>query len=95
LTQTHQLFDLGRTLITATAQATVEDLGLNPLVYLRRHHTGDWGDLGEADKAANSEAIASESGRLVSSYTVNDQVTLYIVTEADRSATTMMLSTDY
>jgi len=95
MTNTAQLFTLGRTLITATAQAAVEELQLDALVFIRRHHSGDWGDLCAADQAANVEAITTGSGRLFSSYKVNDEVTLYVVTEADRSATTVMLSTDY
>ena len=60
---------------------------------LNRHATGDWGDLGRQDKEANDDAIR-HGGRLLSSYTVKG-TKLWIVTEADRSVTTVLLPEEY
>lgn len=59
-----------------------------------RHASGDWGNLSADDKAANDEALQS-GGRLLSAYQINAVERVYIITEADRSATTVMLSSEY
>jgi hypothetical protein len=62
---------------------------------LRRHSSGDWGDLDADDKAANEAALAHE-GRLLSSYVLpgtGNQV--WVITEADRSVTTVLYPSDY
>lgn len=59
-----------------------------------RHVSGDWGDLSPDDKEANDEALHS-GGRLLSAYQINALKRVYIITEADRSATTVMLSSEY
>lgn len=61
---------------------------------IRRHRTGDWGDVCEEDKAANDQALVSE-GRLVSSYLGRDGTKFWIITEADRSSTTVLLPEEY
>ena len=61
---------------------------------LRRHLSCDWGDLCQEDSAKNDRAL-KEGGRLFSRYKTEDSITYYIVTEADRSVTTVLLSTEY
>lgn len=61
---------------------------------LRRHETGDWGDLGPEDKATNDIALQGQGGRLLSAYTV-DEEKIWIITEADRSVTTILLPSEY
>lgn len=60
---------------------------------LTRHCAGDWGDLCEEDKAENERAL-QEGSRLLSSYKLGARE-LWIITEADRSATTVLLPSEY
>jgi hypothetical protein len=60
---------------------------------LHRHHCGDWGDLGDGDKRANEEAIQTDE-RILSRYDL-ECCSFYIVTEADRSMTTVMGVEEY
>lgn len=87
-------FPLGHLCITSNANDALEALGKEPLIYIRRHTKGDWGDVDAADGAANNHAL-SNGGRLFSAYTLPDGQRLYVITEADRSATTILLSSDY
>jgi hypothetical protein len=64
------------------------------LPFLRRHVGGDWGDLGAEDWKANDEAVTS-GGRLLSAYVVGAGEQLWIITEADRSSTTILLPEEY
>ena len=60
---------------------------------LKRHAARDWGDLDPEDKASNDLGVEKE-GRLLSSYNIGDKQ-LWIVTEADRSVTTLLLPSEY
>jgi hypothetical protein len=60
---------------------------------LRRHVRGDWGDLDLADKAANETAL-KHGGRILSAYDTQGG-RLWIITEADRSVTTILLPEEY
>ena len=84
-------FSLGQTVITANAslQLATEEV----LTALKRHASGDWGDLCPEDSLANDEAL-QHGGRLFSAYGLGDS-RFWIITEADRSATTVLLSNDY
>jgi hypothetical protein len=86
------LFPLGNTVITRAALDGVhpEDVKL----CLDRHTRGDWGDLGDDDRCANQ--IGLEQGlRLFSAYNDRSGCRFWIITEADRSATTVLLPDDY
>ena len=61
---------------------------------LKRHRHGDWGCLDRKDRASNNRAVKS-GGRLLSEYLAPDGTKFWILTEADRSLTTVMLPTDY
>jgi hypothetical protein len=61
---------------------------------LRRHLTGDWGDVCDEDKRANDAALKIGS-RLMSSYHLSTGVKIWIITEADRSSTTLLLPEEY
>jgi hypothetical protein len=66
---------------------------------LRRHLKGDWGDLDDEDKQANNQAL-KEGTRLLSAYNddrfpKNGVATIWIITEADRSATTILFPDEY
>lgn len=64
------------------------------LQLLQRHIHGDWGDTCKSDRAANEQAIGS-GDRILSWYQVSGKIRILIITEADRSATTIMLSDEY
>ena len=73
----------------------LEDNGLNPSDFVTRHITGDFGDLCPEDKKANQDALV-EGTRILSSYFINEQKDkLWIITEADRSVTTLLLPEEY
>ena len=61
---------------------------------LSRHVRGDWGDVCEDDKQANDNALRN-GGRLLSSYLGSDGTKFWIITEADRSVTTLLLPSEY
>ncbi len=64
------------------------------LTALTRHVCGDWGDVCEEDRKANDRDLAA-GGRLLSVYHTSTGVKFWIITEADRSATTVLLPEDY
>jgi hypothetical protein len=88
------LFPFGQIVATPGALALLEKANKSPLEFLSRHLRGDWGDLCEEDKTENDLSL-KEGFRLLSSYRVSDGQTLWIITEADRSATTLLLPDEY
>ena len=84
--------DLGRVCATPGALATVDVATLT--ASLHRHAAGDWGDLDAADKVENDRALV-HGGRFVSSFLARDGTKFWIITEADRSATTVLLPEEY
>lgn len=87
-----QPFELGRTVITANAQRTL-DLD-DVTIALNSHACGDWGDCCPDDWQANEEALR-EGTRLFSVYHDRQGTKFWIITEWDRSATTVLLPEDY
>ncbi len=87
-------FTLGRMVITVACKAHMDRLNADPLHFLSRHVNGDWGELGTDDKRANEEAIR-HSMRIMSRYQLSDGENIYIITERDRSCTTIMLRDEY
>ena len=86
-------FPLGQTYATTAVTAWAEKSEIYLTRYLRHHHCGEWGDLCGDDKVANEDAIA-EGTRIVSAYKINE-TKIYVITEHDRSRTTIMLATEY
>ena len=68
--------------------------GESPLEFLERHLAGDWGDVDEHDRREN-ELSLQHDWRLLSAYTLRTGVKFWIITEADRSATTFLLPDEY
>jgi len=85
-------FPLGQMVITPNAQATLhpEDVFLS----LALHAVGEWGELDDADRQTNERSLKTE-GRLFSAYTDRNHIKFWIITEADRSVTTILLPEDY
>ena len=87
-------FPLGRLLATPGALDALQKAGQQPQEFLDRHSKGDWGDLDSHDVKENE--ISLRSGfRLLSSYTTAAGDRLWVITEADRSATTLLLPEEY
>jgi hypothetical protein len=86
-------FSMGQVVSTPGALAALEAAGIMPSALLARHQTGDWGVVSPADGKANDHALFDGS-RLLSSYAVG-KGKVWIITEADRSATTLLLPSEY
>lgn len=87
-------FTPGMIVATQGVQALIERNTFNPTHYLQRHLYGDWGDVDFEDWEANQSAL-EHGDRLLSVYRITDEVTLWIITEWDRSVTTMLLPDEY
>ncbi len=85
-------FEPGQVVITPAAHTAMSCNEL--LTALARHLCGDWGDVDQEDRQANERALR-EGARLLSVYHTADCVTFWIITEADRSVTTILLPDDY
>jgi len=89
------LFPLGQLVATPgaiEAMAPYENMALR---LVGRHVTGDWGDMVDEDKASNDRALLDGS-RVFSAYLLPDGETkIWVITEADRSATTLLLPSEY
>ncbi|MCW0161158.1 hypothetical protein OIV56_00300 [Burkholderia pseudomallei] len=88
------LFPPGRVIMTVGVDELIKTGRLNPYPYLFCHLRGDWGDLCDEDRRRNDAAVNSGE-RLFSEYKVSPSLTLWIITEADRSATTVLLPSEY
>jgi hypothetical protein len=86
------VFRLGRIVSTpnALASLTQEDI----LLGIKRHQAGDWGNLCDEDWQANDRALV-QGTRIVSAYNAANGTRFWIITEADRSVTTVLLPEDY
>ena len=85
-------FPLGQVVITANARDSLHP-GDIPRA-LSRHAAGDWGELDEHDQRENELSLA-QGFRLLSAYRDRCDTKFWIITEADRSATTILLPQDY
>lgn len=88
------LFPLGRILATPGAMAAFESSGDQPLDFLLRHASGDWGDLSPEDIREN-ELSVQHGWRILSAYKLSDGTKIWIITEATRESTTILLPSDY
>ena len=87
-------FSLGQTFITPGAQEALQIAGQTELEFLRRHMSGDWGELSEDDVQENELSIKN-GFRILSSYRTAKGQRLWLITEADRSSTTLLLPSEY
>lgn len=91
-TKARQLFQTGQLVATPTVLNEVPRPEL--LAALRRHMRGDWGEVCAADRRTNDHALRN-GDRLLSVYKSEAGVKFWIITERDRSATTILLPSDY
>jgi hypothetical protein len=87
-------FPLGRMVATPGALKALAEAGEEPLTYLCRHASEDWGELCEEDKKENEFSLG-KCLRILSAYKLSTGVKIWIITEADRSATTILLPEEY
>ncbi|MEM9754061.1 MAG: hypothetical protein AAF916_11850 [Planctomycetota bacterium] len=89
-------FHLGTCIATPGAIKAMYVAKVDPLTLLIRHVTGDWGELCDEDRQANEDALR-HAARIFSKYVLDTDadVSVYVITEADRSSTTILLPSDY
>jgi hypothetical protein len=88
------LFALGAIVGTPGALELLEETGRSPSEFIAKHVSGNWGDaLCDEDRELNDAALKEQS-RLFSAYTVGNEK-IWVITEADRSSTTLLLPSDY
>jgi len=92
--QTKVLFSLGQVFLTVGARETLEESNQTANEFLARHQTGDWGLVCAEDKKENDFSV-KEGFRILSAYKTSKGEKLWIITEADRSLTTILLPKDY
>ena len=92
--KTKPRFSPGRLLSTPGTLDAMMDAQQSPMDFVNRHIHGDWGDICDDDRQVNEESL--EHGlRLLSSYRTKTCVKLWVITEADRSVTTILLPDEY
>ena len=87
-------FPLGRVVATPGALTALEEANQNPFEFLARHQAGDWGELCEEDQKENEFSVQN-GFRILSAYRTRNNVKLWVITEADRSGTCLLLSQEY
>ena len=87
-------FTLGRVVATPGALKALEEANQNPFEFLERHQAGDWGQLCEEDKKENEFSLRN-GFRILSAYRTRNNVKLWVITEADRSSTCLLLPCEY
>lgn len=88
------LFPLGRIVATGGALRALVEASQLPHEFLGRHVQGDWGELDEHDRAVNDEAVLG-LGRILSAYTLSTDDRIWVITESDRSVTTILTPDEY
>lgn len=88
-------FRLGNCSVTRAALNAIENNGASVNDFLVRHEAGDWGDLKSADDIAQNEFAVTHPERILSKYVLADARAIYVITEYDRSQTSIMLTDEY
>src|SRR5215212_2376134 len=87
-------FQLGQVVATPGAIELLVGAGRSPVEFIARHQNCDWGDLDEHDRLMNEQALL-HGGRLLSSYVVSGDQRLWVITEASREVSTLLLPSEY
>ena len=87
-------FRLGKLVATPGALAALTEAGQSPMEFVARHVVGDWGECDEHDRQANEDALRNGE-RLFSVYRTAKGVKIWVITEADRSSTCVLLPEEY
>jgi hypothetical protein len=88
------LFELGQIVATPGALAEFERAEEDVRPYLQRHAKGDWGEVYNEDKQENERSVRGNF-RILSAYTLSTGEKIWVITEADRSVTTVLLPSEY
>jgi hypothetical protein len=94
MSTTQQRFPLGQTCATPRALEALSDAGQDAAKFLSRHQAGDWSEMSEEDKRENEFSVDKDL-RIFSAYHLSNGTKIWLITEADRSATTILLPTEY
>jgi hypothetical protein len=89
-----KLFALGAIVATSGALRAFEQTADDYSALLDRHQAGDWGEIEPEDRGVNEEAL-KEGARIFSVYRLSDGTKVWIITEADRSSTCILLPEEY
>lgn len=89
---TQSVVPLGQLVATPNVMALIDHCDILRAIY--RHRKGDWGEVCPEDSTANDQALKT-GGRLLSRFTSSKGVVFWIITEADRSVTTVLLPEEY
>ena len=87
-------FLLGHLVATPGSLAAFARTGEEPIMFVARHAVGDWGEIDDEDRRENERALV-DGCRLLSAYHLRDGTRIWIITEADRSSTTILLPGEY
>jgi len=87
-------FSLGQVVATPGALAALQEAQDSFWPYLQRHSEGDWGEV-NAEDAAENELSLRDGFRLLSAYTIAGGIKIWVITERDRSATTVLQPEEY
>ena len=87
-------FEPGRIVATPGALEAFRASGEEPLTYLTRHLAGDWGEVCVEDKQENERSL-EQGWRILSAYTLKTGVVIWVITEADRASTCVLLPSEY
>jgi len=87
-------FELGHTVSTRGAIEALREASHFPVEFLIRHKHGDWGELDPEDRAENERSL-SLGHRLLSAYDTRKEERIWVITEATRESTTLLLPSDY
>ena len=88
------LFTLGQVVATPGALKAIEASGDSLFSYLSRHQSGDWGEVDAHDRKENELSLV-QGFRLMSVYSLSTGVKIWVITEADRSSTCILLPEEY
>ena len=90
-------FPLGQVVMTQGIGQLLADNNLDEaalMPFLRRHQCGDWGEMPDEDKKSNDKSALQGGFMIMSCYRINDE-RIWLITEADRAATTFLLPEEY
>ncbi len=87
-------FSLGLVVATPGALRALDQANHSAFEFLKRHQAGDWGEVCEEDKRENEFSVRN-GFRILSAYRTRTEVKIWVITEADRSVTTLLLPHEY
>lgn len=83
-------FRHGRLIMSSRVSDLVQQRRLHVQSYLQRHLNGDWGEVSAGTRQANEAALRTKEA-LFSAYAIDSELKLWIITEADRTVTTLLI----